>query len=59
MKIKTGDYTGSSDAGISEAIANALSKAGEHATIEIVETRSSQVGEDKRFYQVLLSTYAE
>ncbi|KTD07931.1 hypothetical protein [Legionella jamestowniensis] len=59
MKIKTGDYTGSSNIGISEAIANALTKAGEPARIEIVETRSSHVGGDKRYYQVLLSTYAD
>ncbi|KTC87004.1 dodecin domain-containing protein [Legionella brunensis] len=59
MKIKTGEYTGSSNTGISEAIQNALAKASEHARIEIIETRSSQIGEDKRYYQVLLNTFAD
>ncbi|CEK09391.1 hypothetical protein [Legionella hackeliae] len=59
MKTKTGDFTGSSDAGINEAIQNALSKAGQHTRIKIIETRSSQIGEDKRYYQVLISTFAD
>ncbi|MDI9818958.1 MULTISPECIES: dodecin domain-containing protein [unclassified Legionella] len=59
MKLKTGEYTGSSDSGINEAIQNALQKAGEHTRIEVVETRSSHVGDDKRYYQVTVSTFAE
>ncbi|WED42719.1 dodecin domain-containing protein [Legionella cardiaca] len=59
MKIKTGEYTGSSDSGITEAIQNALAKAGEHTRIEVVETRSSHIGENTRYYQVLISTFTD
>ncbi|MBA4697477.1 MAG: hypothetical protein H2069_08855 [Legionella sp.] len=58
MKIKTGEYTGFSCSGITEAIQNALQKAGDHSSIEVVETLSTQVGRGKRYYQVLVSTFA-
>lgn len=59
MATKIGEYTGYSDSGINEAIQNALQKASEHKHIEIIETRSSQTGEDKRYYQVTISTFSD
>lgn len=57
MKIKTGDYSGSSDLGINEAIQNALQEVPEPTKIKIVETRSSWIAEEKRYYQVIVSTF--
>ena len=59
MKIKTGEYTGSSSSGINEAIQDALQKAGGQSCTEVIETRSSQIGEEKPHYQVIISTYAQ
>ncbi len=56
---KAGDYTGYSDSGIDEAIQDALEKAGDHARVEIVETRGSQTNGDQRRYQVTLATFDE
>lgn len=56
---KTGDFTGYSDSGIDEAIQDALEKAGDHARIEVVETRGSQTTDDTRQYQVTLATFDE
>lgn len=58
MKTKDkGEYTGYSDSGIDEAIQNALRKAGEHTHFEIIETRGSQIGENKRHYQVTITAF--
>ncbi|WP_028372319.1 hypothetical protein [Legionella lansingensis] len=57
MKKKTGEYTGSSDLGLSDAIQDALQKAGEHTRIEIIETISSWINDDKRYYQVIINTF--
>jgi flavin-binding protein dodecin len=54
---KTGDYTGTSDSDLNDAIKNAFAKAGEHKSFEIVETSCSQSREYSRCYQVTLSTY--
>lgn len=55
--IKTGEYTGYSNSGIDDAIQNALQKAGEHTHFEIIETRGSQIGENKRHYQVTITAF--
>ncbi|KTD17721.1 hypothetical protein [Legionella jordanis] len=57
MKIKTGDYFGSSETGINEAVQQALQNVPEHSLIEIIETRSSWT-ENKRYYQVIISAFA-
>ena len=57
--IKTGDFTGYSDAGIDDALQDALDKAGDYARIEIVETRGSQTKGNNRQYQVILTTFDE
>lgn len=57
-KIKIENYTGYSNTGISEAIKNALEKAGDHARFEIIETRGSRTGEESN-YQVTLATFSE
>lgn len=59
MNRKIGDYTGFSESGITDAIENALLKADEHTRIEIIETRSSQVGDEVRRYQVVVSTFSD
>ncbi len=56
---KSGDFTGYSDAGLSEAVQNALEKAGEPARFEVVETRYSHEGEGRCQYEVTLATFAE
>ena len=56
---KTGDYIGYSESGIDDAIANALSKAGDCKRVEVIETRGSQIGEDQRQYQVTLAAFME
>lgn len=62
MKIKKA-FTGYSNAGITEAIENALQQAGEHRHSEVMETKSSYVGEDigehEKLYQVTLNTFVE
>ena len=55
--IRTRDYTGYSEAGLDEAIENALQKAGEFNRVEVIETRSSHFNEDKKHYQVTLTTF--
>lgn len=57
--IKLGDYTGYSETGIEEAVADALEQAGEHTRIEIVETRGSQAKGKHRHYQVTVATFDE
>ncbi|ARG96315.1 hypothetical protein [Legionella micdadei] len=56
---KKGDYIGYSDAGINEAIQNALKKAGEHSYFEVIETRGSQIGEDKRQYEATITAFLD
>ena len=59
MKIKVGDFSGSSDQGFPEAIQNALEKAPQHTHMEIIETRTSwSKEEEKRTFQVIVSTFA-
>jgi flavin-binding protein dodecin len=58
MKIKIGEYTGFSELGINEAIQNALQKASEYIRVEVIETQSSWISEEKRSYQVIVSTFA-
>ncbi|WP_133130680.1 dodecin domain-containing protein [Legionella yabuuchiae] len=53
---KIGDFTGISTSGISEAIKNALEKAGEHSRFEVIETTAQGSGTNRQ-YQVTLSTY--
>ena len=59
MITKTRDYTGYSDESIDKAIQNALQKAGDHTRFEVIETRGSQIGEDKRHYQITLTTFSD
>ncbi|OGV41160.1 MAG: hypothetical protein A3F46_09215 [Legionellales bacterium RIFCSPHIGHO2_12_FULL_42_9] len=54
--IKTEDYTGYSESSIDDAITDALEKAGKHRRVEVIETRSSQQGENQCQYQVTLTT---
>ena len=54
-KITAGDFTGYSDAGINEAIRNALEKAGNYTHVEVVETRGSQIKGYNRRYQATLA----
>jgi len=56
--MKTRDYTGYSDESLNEAINNALQKSEEHSHFEVIETRSSQFRDDRRHYQVTLTTFA-
>ncbi|WP_133131380.1 dodecin domain-containing protein [Legionella yabuuchiae] len=56
---KSGDITGYSDAGISEAVKNALEQAGEPTRFEVIKTRYSHEGEGNCQYQVTLATFVE
>ena len=56
---KTRDYTGYSDESIDEAVQNALQKAGEHSRFEVIETRGSQLNDNKRHYQIMLTTFSD
>lgn len=56
MTVKTEDYTGYSDLSIDDAITNALEKIDKHQRVEVIETRSSQQGENQCQYQVTLKT---
>ena len=58
-RIKAGDFTGYSTAGINEAIQDALAKAGDHTQIEVVETRGSLIKGDNPQYQVTLAAFDE
>jgi len=53
--MKKGDFTGRSNAGINEAIQDALKKAGKPQRFVVVETRCSHA-DDNRRYQVTLAT---
>ncbi|MFC3908233.1 hypothetical protein ACFORL_03980 [Legionella dresdenensis] len=55
--IKTEDHTGYSDTSLQDALQEALNKAKEYNQLMVVETRSSQMANDKRQYQVTLTTY--
>lgn len=55
----TNDYTGYSETGIEEAIANALKKAGEPARFEVVETLGAQDQAEQRHYQVTLKAFSD
>jgi dodecin len=52
--IKTEDFTGYSELSIDDAVTDALEKAGQFQRIEVIETRSSQHGENQSQYQVTL-----
>ena len=56
-KIKAGDFTGYSDAGLDEAIQDALDKAGEYVRVEVIETRGSHLEGEQRQYQVTVATF--
>lgn len=51
------EYTGHSETGIAEALQNALREVGEHKRFEVIETRGSQIGEDKTQYQVTIAAF--
>ena len=57
--IKSGDFIGYSNEGISEAVQNALEKAGEPARFEVVEMVYSHEGDNQRQYQVTLATLSD
>ena len=57
IRMKAGDFTGYSTAGIDDAIQDALAKAGDHVRIEVVETRGSQVKNDVSQYQATLAVF--
>ena len=57
ITIKKGDFVGYSDAGIDEAIQQALKQAGEHTRYEVIETRGSQIGDNKTQYQVTIIAF--
>ncbi len=59
VATKTGDFTGHSDAGINEAVKNALEKAGAPVRFEVIETRYSHEGEGNCQYEVTLATFVE
>ncbi|WP_419419899.1 hypothetical protein ACNVED_00920 [Legionella sp. D16C41] len=56
---KTRDYTGFSEESLNEAISNALEKAENHSHFEVIEARSSQFADNKRYYYVTLATFFE
>ena len=56
-KTKKKDHTGHSDDSINDAVTNALEHAGEHSWFEVIETRSTQQGEEIPPYQVTLTTH--
>ncbi|KTD26239.1 MULTISPECIES: dodecin domain-containing protein [Legionella] len=56
---KKGDFIGYSEVGIDQAIQNALQKAGEHSHFEVIETRGSQIGEDKRQYEATIIAFLD
>jgi flavin-binding protein dodecin len=58
-KIKSGEVTGYSSAGIDEAIQDALDQVGQNVRVEVVESRGTRLGADKTQYQVTLSTFDE
>ena len=51
------EFTGHSENGLEEAIQDALSKAEEYQRVEVIETRSSFLSDEKRHYQVTLATH--
>ena len=53
--ITTEEYTGYSELSIDEAITDALEKVGKHRRVKVIETRSSQQGENQSQYQVTLT----
>ncbi|MCE3045528.1 MULTISPECIES: hypothetical protein [Legionella] len=58
--LNTRDYTGYSESSLEEAIAQALAKSGkDHDQVKIIETRSAQPQDNKRYYQATLSTFSE
>jgi|GEM_PF-3083650 len=56
---KRKDHTGYSEASLTDAISDALAKADEHSHYEVIETRSSRFADEKRRYQVTLTTFVE
>lgn len=56
---KTEEFIGYSESGIAEAVDDALQKAGEHARIEVVETRGSKAKGDDQHYEVTLAAFDE
>ncbi|KTD45125.1 hypothetical protein Lqui_2986 [Legionella quinlivanii] len=58
--INTRDYTGYSESSLEEAIAQALAKSGkDQDQVKIIETRSAQPQDNKRYYQATLSAFSE
>lgn len=56
--MKTRDYTGYSAESLNDAINNALQKAEDHHYFEVIETKSSQFRDERRHYQVTLTTFS-
>ncbi len=53
---KTREYTGHSQDSLGAAIENARTKAGSNCGFEVIEAHSSYLSEQKKHYQVTLST---
>ncbi|QRN02535.1 hypothetical protein GH742_00830 [Legionella sp. MW5194] len=56
--VKPNDFTGYSESGLDDALAQALQKAGEYQRVEVIETRSSHTTDDKT-YQVTITAYTD
>lgn len=57
--VKNKDFTGYSESGLEDALAQALQKAGEYQRVEVIETRSSHTTEENKSYQVTIATYKD
>ncbi|KTC98667.1 dodecin domain-containing protein [Legionella erythra] len=57
--VKNKDFTGHSESGLEDALAQALQKAGEYQRVEVIETRSSHITEENKSYQVTIAAYKD